>query len=351
MTAIALAPRIAHRLRTPLLAALLLAALPTLAQDRIRWPVTWTVGQTFTYDAESLERERDDEGTRVSRSTDVTELRVAEAGAGGYLQHWITRDSRIETIEGDRSTTDAVAPLLDQFEGFVVQIELGPDGRYRRLRNLDETTAKVRQVMLPLTGTTIEQISAGMDPAMPAAEREMIIAMTRKNMQAMMEKFFTDDMVEAMTSGSAKGVTWFAGGEYEAGKRYRDAEPIESPLLGRKLPAQREFTFTVDKDDPALARVEWTHTLDTSGDVAPLWSLVSELTSGGLDTAQGEGRPEDLALREQGMMLFRRNTGVVELLETTITSRYGQEHDEHDRNRLRLRGSARAWPRETVEKP
>lgn len=335
-------------LRTALLTTLLLAALPALAQERIRWPVAWQTSQTLTYDSESVERELDDGATRVSRSTDVSEVRIAEAGPGGYLQHWTTRDSRIETVEGDRAMTDAVAPLLDEFEGFVVQIELGPDGRYRKLRNLGETAAKVRQVMLPLTGTSLEEISARMDPDMPAAEREMILAIARRNMQSMMEKFFTDEMVEAMTTGGVKGITQFAGGEYEAGRRYRDAEPIESPLLGRKLPAQREFTFSIDKDDPALARVEWTHTLDTTGDPAPLWGLVSELTTGGLDTTRGEGRPKDLALREEGMMLFRRDTGVVELLESVVTSRYGREHDEHDRNRMRLRGATRDWPAEAT---
>lgn len=339
--------RTAPRLRTPLLAALLLAAtLPALAQERIRWPVTWQAGQTLTYESESLERELDDGQTRVSRSTDVSEVRIVEAGADGILQHWTTRDSRIETVEGDRAMTDAVAPLLDEFEGFVVQIELGPDGRYRKLRNLEETATKIRQVMLPLGGTSLEEISARIDPDMAPAEREMILAIARRNMESMMAKFFTDEMVEAMTTGGVKGITQFAGGEYQAGKRYRDAEPIESPLLGRKLPARREFTFTVDRNDPALARVEWTHTLDTSGDPAPLWGLVSELTTGGLETARGEGRPKDLALREEGMMLFRRDTGVVEALESTVTSRYGKEHDEHDRNRMRLRGSAHAWPRD-----
>lgn len=338
------------RLPRPLLAALLLAtlpaALPALAQERIRWPVAWQAGQTLTYESESLERELDEGEIRVSRSTDVSEVRIVEAGADGILQHWTTRDSRIETVEGDRATTDAVAPLLDQFEGFVVQIELGPDGRYRKLRNLDETAAKIRQVMLPIGGASLEEISARIDPDMAPAEREMILAIARRNMESMMAKFFTDEMVEAMTTGGVKGITQFAGGEYQAGKRYRDAEPIESPLLGRKLPARREFTFTVDKNDPALARVEWTHTLDTSGDPAPLWGLVSELTTGGLETARGEGRPKDLALREEGMMLFRRDTGVVEALESTITSRYGKEHDEHDRNRMRLRGSAHVWPRD-----
>ncbi len=342
--------RAARNLRTPLLAALLLAALPALAQERIRWPVTWQAGQTLTYESESLERELDDGGIRVSRSTDVSEVRIVEAGPGGILQHWTTRDSRIETVEGDRATTDAVAPLLDQFEGFVVQIELGPDGRYRKLRNLDETAAKIRQVMLPIGGTSLEEISARIDPDMTPADREIILTIARRNMEAMMAKFFTDEMVEAMTTGGVKGITQFSGGDYEAGKRYRDAEPIESPLLGRKLPARREFTFSVDKDDPTLARVEWTHTLDTSGDPAPLWGLVSELTSGGLETAHGEGRPKDLALREEGMMLFRRDTGVVEALESTVTSRYGKEHDEHDRNRMRLRGSAHAWPRDPAPK-
>lgn len=337
-------PRASRRLRAPLLAALLLASLPSLAQERIQWPLTWKAGQQWTYDTESLDREIDDGAPQVTRSSDVSEVRIAEAGPTGFVQHWVTRDSRIEAVEGDRSMTDAIAPLLDEFEGYVVKFELGPDGRYRGMRNLEETAIKVRKVMLPITGVSMDQLAAELDPSMPKADRDAVVALARRNLEAMMEKFFTLEMVEAMTSGGVKGLTTFVGGDYEAGKRYRDAEPIESPLLGRRLPAQREYVFSIDKEDPRLARVDWTHTLDTSGDPAALWQLVSELTSGGLQTTKATGRPQGLVLREEGYMLFDRRTGVVEMLESTVVSRYGVEHDERDRNRMRLRGSDRQWP-------
>jgi hypothetical protein len=48
-------------------------------------------------------------------------------------------------------------------------------------------------------------------------------------------------------------------------------------------------------------------------------------------------------LREEGMILFRRDTGVIELLQTDVVSRYGDTHDQQERNRMRLVGASRSW--------
>jgi len=48
------------------------------------------------------------------------------------------------------------------------------------------------------------------------------------------------------------------------------------------------------------------------------------------------GAPQDLSLREEGVLVFRRDTGPIELVETVNTSRYGRLHDRHERPPLAL---------------
>ena len=136
----------------------------------------------------------------------------------------------------------------------------------------------------------------------------------------------------------------FVGRTLVAGRRYRDREPILSPIEGRPLPGLREYTLEIDREDPSLARIRWTHRLDSDGEPAKLWALAMELGA----EALGEGRPRDLVLEETGTLLFRRETGLVELVETTDRSKYGAVHDEEGRHRMRRVGTDRTWAQEEV---
>ena len=330
-----------------LLSALLLAAMPVLANAaQVRWPLAWKAGDAWTYETESIDRSIEDGQPQAMRITDLTEIRVNEANANGYVQTWTTRGSRVETVEGDRSNVDMLAPILDDFDGYGVVVEIGADGRYRRLRNLDETSTKIRTAMQPITRLNSQKMLDGDGTKLAKADREAVETMVEMQLAALFESFFSRDVVETMTTAHIRTFTGFVGGTFATGKRYRDAEPMRSPHSGKPLPAKREYTLTVDKRNPNLARLRWTHTLDPNGDVDALWLLASEFANDDIKNIRGEGRPQDLMLQEKGSVLFRRDTGVIELLQTDVVSRYGAAHDERERNRMRLVGAVRTWAEE-----
>lgn len=336
------------RIPAPFLAALLpvllsLVAAPALAAERVRMPVPWRTGMTLVYDTESIHREKNAEGSGSRRVTDRTEVRVDEAGRKGHVLVWTTRDSRVEAIDGDRHTTDLLAPMLEKLDGLPVTIELDRDGRYRRVRNLEDIAGRVRTAIRPILEAGLEKSFGKDGPKVSKYDRTAALDAARAQLDAAIPQIITLDGVEHVSSSQMKTFSAFVGMSLEVGKRYRDATPIESPMEGKPLPGQREYVLEIDREDATLVRIHWTHALDAAGDAAAQWRLVEELTG---EAPTGAGAPKDLSLREEGVLVFRRDTGIIELVETVNTSRYGRQHDEHERHRMRLRGSARTWAQE-----
>lgn len=328
-----------------LLCALALAPAIVDAAERVRWPIAWKAGEVVSYDTESLVRETEDGAASVRRVTDRTEIRTLEADANGYALAWTTHGSRVEAVEGDRSTIDMLAPMLDDLDEFEVVVELDRAGHYRRVRNLDVVAAKVRAAMLPIFAANLQTMFDVADPKLSKVDHEALLALARNNLETSIDGIVTTRGVEAMSSAQAKAITAFVGKPLVVGKRYRDDAPMESPREALPLQASRTYTLSLVDDDPALARIRWTRTLDPRGDAKMLWMLVDELV-GDQAPAAREGRPQGLALSEEGMMVFHRDTGAVEMLETIEISRYGEAHDEHERYRMRRSGSARTWAQE-----
>ena len=331
-----------------LLSALLAAACSASAHgaEKIHWPVPWAAGDLAAFDTESVVREIEDGKQNARRITDRTEIRTDEAGGNGYVLTWVTRDSRIEAVEGDRSMVDVLAPMLDEFDGMQVVIELDRNGQYRRVRNLEPLITKVRATMLPILSANLDSMFRDADPKLSKADLDLALTMARSNLGASIDSIITPQGVEAMSSAQAKTMTAFVGKTLEVGKRYRDNTPLESPTEGRPLPAAREYTLSLVEGDPGLARIRWTRTLDTEGDPEALWMLVGELIGSDELMVARRGRPKDLSLVEQGVVLFRRDTGAIEMLETVEITRYGSAHDEHQRDRMRRSGSTRTWAQE-----
>jgi hypothetical protein len=355
--------------RLPLMYALVcaLALAPSIADaaERVRWPIAWKAGDVASYDSESVIRETED-GTggvvfsphsesvvretsdgavSVRRVTDRTAIRTLEADDSGYALAWTTQNSRVEAVEGDRSMIDMLAPMLDELDGVEVVVELDRDGHYRRVRNLDAVVTKVRGAMLPVFAANLQRMFDVADPKLAKADHKALLTLARNNLEASIEGIVTTRSVEAMSSAQAKAITAFVGKPLVVGKRYRDDAPMESPREGRPLQASREYVLSLVDEDPALARIRWTRTLDPRGDAKMLWMLVDELVGEDAPAAR-EGRPGDLVFNEEGVVLFNRDTGVVEMLETIEISRYGKAHDEHERYRMRRVGSARTWAQE-----
>ena len=331
-----------------LLSSLLLAAAPVFANaaEQVRWPVTGKPGDVATYDTESVVRDIENGASSTRRTTDHTDVRIDEAGAAGYAQTWVTRDSRIEAVQGDRSMVDAIAPLLDKLDGMKVRIELDRNGHYRRVSNLQALVDKVRAEMLPIFIANLPNMFKNADPKISKVDREAAIRIAQDSLKASMDSIITANSVETMANAQPKTMTAFVGKTLEVGKRYRDAEPMDSPNEGMSLPASREYTLSLVDGAPDLARIRWSQTLDATGDPKALWALVDELTDGETKADVRKARPADLTLRRDGVLVFRRDTGAVDMLETTEVSRYGAAHDEHERYRMRRSGSTRTWAQE-----
>jgi len=315
------------------------------AAEQMRWPIAWKAGEVVSYDTESLIREIEDGSTNIRRTTDRTRIRTAEADDKGYALVWTTHDSRVEAVEGDRSMIDMLAPMLDELDRLEVVVELDRDGHYRRVRNLDAVVASIRAAMLPVFAANLQKMFDGADPKLAKADHEALLTLARNNLETSIEGIVTTNSVQAMSSAQAKAITAFVGKPLTVGKRYRDDAPMESPREGLPLQASREYVLSLVDGDPALARIRWTRTLDPRGDAKMLWMLVDELVGDNAPAAR-ENRPTGLELSEEGMVVFDRGTGAVEMLETVEISRYGKAHDEHERYRMRRIGSARTWAQE-----
>jgi hypothetical protein len=335
------------------LCSALLFAAPVLAHaaEQVRVPLGFKVGDIATYDTESVVRDASKAASSIRRITDHTRIRTDAAEDRGYALTWTTQNSRIEAVEGDRSMVDTIAPMLDELDGMDVVIELDRDGRYRRVRNLDAVLAKMRAAMLPIFSANLPNLFNDGDSKVAKYDRDEALAIARANLEASIDSIITPQSVETMSSAQAKAMTAFAGKTLVVGKRYRDNEPMASPTEGRPLPASREYVLSLVDGDPGLARIRWTHTLDPRANPKVLWALVDELAGSAESDAQHDGRPSDLALREEGVLLFHRDTGAVDMLQTTEISRYGTAHDENDRYRMRRSGIVRTWAQEDAAKP
>ncbi len=328
-----------------LLGALGLAS-SAAAAGRVHAPVPWKAGDTVVYETEAMHRERVDGASTVRRVTDRTEVRVDAADRDGYALTWTTYDSRVEAIEGDRTMTDLIAPLLDTFDGYGIHLELDRDGRYRRVRDLEAVATKLRTAMLPIFSANLERMFATTDEKHAKYDRDVALTIARQELQQHMDKLISLDSVDAVASAQIRTFSAFAGSSLKPGRRYRDAEPLRSPQEGTPLPATREYVLTLDRDDPNLARIRWTHTLDANGDPKALWTLAEEFGDTAEEDTPRKGRPQDLSMREEGLLVFRRDSGAIEMMETIVTTRYGTLRDEHERSRMRLQGSARTWAQE-----
>lgn len=330
----------------PVLLLAALAPLAASAAERVTLTPPWRAGETLVYETESLLREGTGRDRNVSRVSDRSELRTETVGRDGTPLTWTTRNSRVEAIEGDRVITDIIAAMTDAYDGYAAGMELDRDGRYRRLHDIAGVTAKLREVMTPAFEQNLDRLVGPIDPKLSKYDREDALAQMRVRVREVLDQNLGPENVESVVSSQIRPLTAFAGKTLTAGRTYRDREPLRAELDGRAVPARREYTLSIDREDPNLARIRWTHALDPEGDAEALWALADTFGDAGDDRDARRGRPRDLQMREEGSLLFRRDTGVVVMLEVVAASRYGDRHDEERRMRMRLYGAARTWVQE-----
>ena len=317
-------------------AALLVASalpLPGRAAETIRWQHPWAADVALRYATESIDdRTRDGQRTRM-RATDTTEIRIAEARADGFLQAWTSQDARMELLEGDSAALAPAQAAVDAMAGMALEVELDRDANFHGIRNVEAIGARLRPALRPVVETGID---AGLDTLGPG-QRAEARAQAAARVEAALAHMTSPPMLQAMLGRVPQAYNGFFGAELEAGQWYALETELDNPLGGPKFPARLEVAFTVSEDDPDDVFLEWTQAIDPVAGAGAAWALVERLTGQALDPALRKGLPDALDLRDEGMMLFRRGSGVIEMFEATRTVRLGASQ-QVQRQRMRLIG-------------
>ncbi|MGH8075818.1 MAG: hypothetical protein ACREPE_00620, partial [Lysobacter sp.] len=119
------------------------------------------------------------------------------------------------------------------------------------------------------------------------------------------------------------------------GERYALETELDNPLGGKKFPATMEFGLYASEEDPADIFIEWDSTIDPKKGMDAVWDLTETLYGIKVPKADRKGLPKQISFVDEGFIIFNRDSGVIEMFESTRTVKLGDKVDV-DRNRMRL---------------
>ena len=325
------------------LVAALVAAPALSAAETLHWPVPWKAGQVLEYRHDNQQVEISG-GTREEVRVTGNAAMAVEEDAQGLLQVWREHDTRVETIEGDRTTADLMASVLAELEHLPIRLRLHANGRSTDLVNLDDAHSRVRAAMQRVVEASINGMLHSESESLPQEQQDTMRDMLSSILSAQMDGLISHESVDAMLTAVLDDFNAFTGRDYRHGRKERERGTLHTPLSGRALPAQREYRLDLNPATPELATLTWTDTLDQRA-AAPdaLWMMLAEII--GDDSLVGsQGRPKGLSVVVEGKIDWKRSDGTILAMERLRRTRYGDAHEQLDRDRYVLQAEPDAAP-------
>lgn len=323
--------------------SVLLGMLPThvvLAADNITRLDPWSVGQVLVYETEYLKQATAPGKSEKVRSADTTEIRITQASVDGFVQQWVSRDTRVEVLAGDRAEADMMLAAGKAFEGHPLVVQLARDSTYVGIQNLDETGARLRGALQPLMLAGVDAgIRKNLVAPVDAAKLAQVTAAARAQVEGVMTRLTSAPMLEAMLGQVIQSYNAFVGITLEPGAQYALETELDNPMGGSKFPATLQFHAYRSEDDPDDIFIEWETSIDPKKGLDATWQLVESLYGVKISKADRKQLPRQISLVDAGFILFERGTGVIEMFENTRTTRLGDNLDV-SRHRMRLVDSA-----------
>ncbi|MBJ7575857.1 hypothetical protein [Luteimonas sp. MC1828] len=317
------------------------AAAP--AGDVIGWMLPWREGVTLRYATEDYDDEQDGDSRERTRITGIETVSIREAREDGYLQEWSFADTRFEVLEGEPAGVEVTQGLMESLGDLVLEVELDGEGNYQRIRNLTGVAARMRPVMKEaMVAATAAALDAEFAAAAPgdaeAAADPTVLQAARsaalQTVDGMVERLTSPEVLERLLSEDAVRYNDFVGVELEDGREYEIDVDLDNPLSGGSLPARVTFGIHLRESDPDDVFLEWTTRVDPAKAAEAARHFLGMLLESMPEEARAQ-LPAELSIIESGFVLFRRSTGVVEMLEATRTVRAaGQLKVERRRMRL-----------------
>jgi hypothetical protein len=304
------------------------AAEPDIAAAKVKWDMPWKQGLSLQYATEFLSDEHKDGKRERSRSTDNTTVRIEAASGKGFVQSWTSKDAKYVVLDGESDAAEMKA-LNAAMAGVPVQVKLDAAGNYAGMHNLDDILPRLRKAMSPFVKATAEKELAKItDKQARAAAQDNL-----KNAEAMLDRLFTPAYVEAMLSRMISTYNGFVGIELEPDQAYELDTELPNPFGGAPLPAKLTFSLSISADDPEDLFVAYEMTVDPEK-MAALALEVGEKLADKKATDEERAGFKSVELKDEGLFVVHRPTGVVEMFEDTRTTRHGTT-EKVERHRMR----------------
>jgi hypothetical protein len=289
------------------------------AGDVIHWALPWREDMALRYEAEDYDVDVDANGRESTRTTGIETLRITEARDDGYLQEWSYSDTRYAVEEGDPASAEIVEAMMAALGDLVLEVELDAAGNYAGIRNLEVLRERMRPVIKDSLLAAFDAAVAKA-PAADAADAADARAAGVGFIETMIDGLTAPAMFEAILSEDALRYNDLVGSELEEGRHYDVDVELDNPLGGPPLPARVTLGAYVRESEPDDVFIEWTTRADPEKAAAAAAAVADTLFDESIAGAVRE-HVQEVSVVDEGFVLFRRSTGVVEMLEATLTTR------------------------------
>ena len=305
------------------------------AAGNIKWSAPWKAGMTLEYATSSLTEETQGGTTTRELETDIEIVAITEATDKGFLQTWKSKPGAYRVVEMAPAQKAMVEALAAGMAGEAVEIELAKDGTVERARNAAALVGKMKALTRPLFEKEIEAQVATLPPDQQAARR----AAARENTTRALDTMFSPDMAEALLLRKPTAFNGFFGIDVEPETTYEASFEAPMPLGGPSLPMKTTFVVSVSEDDPDDLFIDFETQADQDKFAELVKHMGSKLSGGHVWTEAELKQIAGVSMRDKGLFVVHRPTGVIEMFETTRTTT-SEGKVKVERERMRQLGGA-----------
>ncbi len=316
--------------------------------DDVRWPSPWKPGVELVYEIEQFENEtHGGEPHEIRRSTDRETIRIVEALAdGGFVQQWTWTGSKNELIHGDPDEFELYKQIAAVFADLPLEVELDADSHASRLRNLDQVLERAETGAKPvIVSGIVHQAAKSLPEGLDEAHRTMLLDEIRAEVESVGDvvfaTLFSPERSARMFIEEAQRYNEFTGLSMAVGETRTVPSTLGHPLGQEPIPATLELTLSRHDGAPGVHVLSWTRKPDPS-QARAVAAMLAERHGNDVPEDAQLVSPADASFTSSGLVLFRQETGVIELFELQVESAYGPVRNI-DRRRKRLVGSAVEW--------
>jgi hypothetical protein len=219
----------------------------------------------------------------------------------------------------------AIASLVD----VPLEVTLDKDANYAGLRNREAIVARLHKALRPLLAFGAEAELSQIDDT---TKRDAARKDAHATVDATMASVFSPGIVEGLVGRTPQTYNGFVGIDLEPDQAYELETELPNPLGGAPFPAKLTLSLSVSKEDPDDMFVAWDQAIDGRR-VGEASAAIAEKL--GAKPADAGATPANVDIRDEGLFLVHRPSGVIEMFETTRTTT-SEGYARVERTRMRL---------------